>query len=974
MSETMNLKTLAHVVNPFSVPGAGEHAKAQAVTLATLKNARDAAANDVRVELFACTYPEDQSLIPAGFHATRCLDRSVLDVSAIAATKPRRLPLLKDILDRLREQSAAEYFVYSNIDIALVPGFYSRVAAFLSAGYDGFAINRRTIGRDHLEVEDIPRMIAAAERGEKHPGFDCFVFRREAYGQYRLGTACVGGNWVGRVLLSNVMAFCEKFRVFDDECLTFHLGDDRPWLQQENEPYNLHNARQLCATLQHLLALEKSRRKPELKAFFTDVLSTQKGVGDAAADADRLARNSPRLRLPDRPERVYHTEFRPSAAWEGYSRQRLRQDPIFVVGYPRSGTTLVQALVATQGGIRTLPETHFFGDVRWKITVNDNGAIAPGCLDTVLGEIRRRISFSLNAEEHLRRLAQGSGVSVKMLFEILVIDHLIVQTDLAGLETVRWLEKTPQHELYLDVIRRFYPAAKFLHVVRHPERAILSRRRNFAFGNEASWTIERHARNWLECAEAAERFAADHPGSLLTVRLEDVTRDPRGETGRICRFLGIPFAAGKLQRRREIAKTLYYPWETWKSRAAEDVSAAERKENGALSPQEREVLLQMLGPRLAAYGYSAAADAPPRRRAGPRLAAARQGLRKAKKLLRRVFAPPGPAGRSRSRSQPAQPGAPGKVNLADQLKLFYGPHRSGWSYAVRSLGDLHNPAGVRLDAFIERTFAWRSHEAKSHEQPWLGFIHIPPAVPDWFQGHQANEAIFRSAAWGRSAPHCLGLFTLSLYHRRALEKVLEIPVNNLLFPTETPEVKWSWEKFSANREKKIIQVGWWLRRIHSIFQLPAGDYRKIFLKVDYFNWDDLIRKERELLIREGTFRDEMYDSARTVTYLPGGKYDRLLAENLVFIHLYDSSANNTIIECIVRNTPLLVNPLESVREYLGDEYPFYFSTLEEAAQKAADLDLVWRTHQYLLHHPIKEKLTGAHFRKSFVESEIYRRL
>lgn len=970
----MNPKTLAHIVNPYSVPGDAEHAKLQAVTFATLKNARDAAADDVRVELFACTYPEDRSLVPDGFTATRCLDRSVLDVSSITAAKPRRLPLLKDILDRLHEQSAAEYFIYSNIDIAVMPDFYSRVAVFLSEGYDGFAINRRTIGREHLEVKDIPRMIAAAERGERHPGFDCFVFRRAAYGQYRLGTACVGGNWIGRILISNVMAFSESFRVFDDECLTFHLGDDRPWLQPENEPYNLHNARQLCATLDHLTALEKSRRKPELKAFYADVRATQKGLEDPVVDADKVGRNTPKLQLPDKAERIYHDAFRPSTSWEGYSRQRLRQDPVFIVGYPRSGTTLVQALVATQGGMRTLPETHFFGDVRWKITVNDNGAIAPGCLDTVLLEIRKRISFSVNAEEHIRRLAESSGVSVKMLFEILVIDHLIVQVDPAELDQVRWLEKTPQHELYLDVIRRFYPAAKFLHVVRHPERAILSRRRNFAFGNEAAWSIERHARNWLDCVEAAERFAADHPGSLLTVRLEDVTRDPRGETERICRFLGIPFEAGKLHRRREIAKTLYYPWETWKSRAAEDVSAAERKENGALSAQEREVLLQMLGPRLAAFGYRPSPDAPPRRLAGPSLAAAKQGLRKAKKLLRRVVSQPGRAARSLSRSRPAGPGAPGKVNLADQLKLFYGPHRSGWSYALRSLRDLHDPRGVRLDGFIERTFAWRPHEARPHEEPWLGFIHIPPGVPDWFQGHQANEAIFRSDAWGRSAPHCLGLFTLSLYHRRALEKVLDIPINNLLFPTETPEVQWSWERFSANREKKIIQVGWWLRRIHSIFQLPAGDYRKVFLKVNYFNWDDLIRKERELLIREGTFRDEMYDSARTVTYLPGGKYDRLLAENIVFIHLYDSSANNTIIECIVRNTPLLVNPLEAVREYLGDDYPLYFSTLEEAAQKAADLDLLWRTHQYLAHLPIKEKLTGAHFRKSFIESEIYRRL
>ena len=118
----------------------------------------------------------------------------------------------------------------------------------------------------------------------------------------------------------------------------------------------------------------------------------------------------------------------------------------------------------------------------------------------------------------------------------------------------------------------------------------------------------------------------------------------------------------------------------------------------------------------------------------------------------------------------------------------------------------------------------------------------------------------------------------------------------------------------------------------------------------------------------------MYATAATITYLPAPEYDRLLAENIVLIHLYDSSANNTIIECIVRNTPVLVNPLEAIKEYLGADYPFYFNTLEEAAQKAADYDLILKTHRFLVNHPIKEKLTGEYFLKSFVESGNYRKL
>jgi hypothetical protein len=202
----------------------------------------------------------------------------------------------------------------------------------------------------------------------------------------------------------------------------------------------------------------------------------------------------------------------------------------------------------------------------------------------------------------------------------------------------------------------------------------------------------------------------------------------------------------------------------------------------------------------------------------------------------------------------------------------------------------------------------------------------------------------------------------------------DIPVNSLLFPTDFAVPKWNWERFVANRERKIIQVGWWLRRIHSIFLLPAWNYWKIFLKVNYFDWEELIQKERELLWREGALPCETLQTAETINYLPDHEYDRMLSENIVFLHLYDSSANNTIIECIARRTPILVNPLEAVVEYLGKDYPFYFTTLADAVEKANDLKLVKETHRYLAGHPFKEKLTGEYFLKSFVESVIYRML
>ena len=311
------------------------------------------------------------------------------------------------------------------------------------------------------------------------------------------------------------------------------------------------------------------------------------------------------------------------------------------------------------------------------------------------------------------------------------------------------------------------------------------------------------------------------------------------------------------------------------------------------------------------------------------------------------------------------------IDLGQQLSGFYGNHRSGWAYAVASLAPLHNPGSVYLDTFIEKTFVWSPDGIKPHKKPWVGFIHVPPNVPKWFQYGQSNQAIFATRAWKDSLPYCQGLFTLSQYHKKALEKQFDFPIESFIHPTEIPEIIWDWNRFDKNPDKKIIQLGWWLRKLHAIYQLPPSKYRKIFLKVTEQQYmKDLIEKERKILIKSGELKESMFETTDVVSYLPDEEYDMYLSENIGFLNLYDSSANNAIIECIARGTPLLVNPLEPVIDYLGVDYPFYYSSLDEAVLKASDLDLVKRTHEYLLELPIRQKFTADYFRQSLAESEL----
>ena len=107
---------------------------------------------------------------------------------------------------------------------------------------------------------------------------------------------------------------------------------------------------------------------------------------------------------------------------------------------------------------------------------------------------------------------------------------------------------------------------------------------------------------------------------------------------------------------------------------------------------------------------------------------------------------------------------------------------------------------------------------------------------------------------------------------------------------------------------------------------------------------------------------------------PDYEYDILLSENIVFFDFYDISASNLVVECIVRNTPILIKKHPATIEYLGNEYPFFFETLEEANAKANDMELINRTHEYMKTEIDVHKFTAESFVSSFFTSDVYNQI
>ncbi len=226
---------LAHVINPVKVPPTSDLYVAQPVTFESIRLAKEFATGKADIELYTVCFEEDREMIPSFFKQLPALKRSVLDLGKFS--RPKKYPFLKDVLRCLYDTSKAEYLIFTNMDISLMPQFYAAVSEILKEGFDAVLVNRRGISTKYKKVEDLPLMYS--EFGKPHPGFDCFIFKRELLNKMILEDICVGVSFSEVALVHNLIAFAEKLKLVDDLHLTFHIGSEvMPPLDSEYYQHN----------------------------------------------------------------------------------------------------------------------------------------------------------------------------------------------------------------------------------------------------------------------------------------------------------------------------------------------------------------------------------------------------------------------------------------------------------------------------------------------------------------------------------------------------------------------------------------------------------------------------------------------------------------------------------------------------------------------------------------------------------------
>lgn len=292
-------------------------------------------------------------------------------------------------------------------------------------------------------------------------------------------------------------------------------------------------------------------------------------------------------------------------------------------------------------------------------------------------------------------------------------------------------------------------------------------------------------------------------------------------------------------------------------------------------------------------------------------------------------------------------------------------HRAGWKYAVGALRPLTHPKGIVLDTMIENTYGWhlpRYRDVLPMREPWIGIAHVPQRVPAGHFDQARPQRLMTDPRFTASLAGCLGFFVLSEYHAGWLRAEVGKPVEVLYHPVDFDVPQFDFDALKGASPRPVVHVGWWLRRLESFNRLNATGYVKQVLKLSDRNAEACLK------------RISWHDDIQFTDYLPDSAYDRLLSRAVVFADLIDTSANNVVVDCIARGTPLVVNRHPALEEYLSPDYPLFYESLEEAADFLHDDDALLRASIHLRQPALRSKLSASAFRQSLVQSRIYRSL
>jgi len=280
------------------------------------------------------------------------------------------------------------------------------------------------------------------------------------------------------------------------------------------------------------------------------------------------------------------------------------KEPIFIVGVQRSGTTLLSAMLSAHSELSCGPETHFFRRL---------SKINPDQITEVENWPENAINFILSiTHTNFKSKDRTSLIEKYKLSEKEIKNYLedrppsvstilssVTEQYMQNTGKQRWIEKTPDHILHLEMIRKYFPSSPIIRIVRDPRAVALSLKK-------VPWGAESflHALlTWKKLDLASDAFFSTDP-FCHTIYFEKLLESPRMELENLCNFLNENFEEQMLDT-AYTGKQLNSRNVDWKAKASQPLDPSRiHAWQSELTPFEKTMAEAMIGDRIKFHGYN----------------------------------------------------------------------------------------------------------------------------------------------------------------------------------------------------------------------------------------------------------------------------------------------------------------------------------------------------------------------------------
>jgi tetratricopeptide (TPR) repeat protein len=189
--------------------------------------------------------------------------------------------------------------------------------------------------------------------------------------------------------------------------------------------------------------------------------------------------------------------------------------PIFVIGLPRSGTTLVERILGSHSTLFSAGELDCFAL-------------------SIVEAVRAQTGRAQMPRQEL--IAQSARADFAALGRAYVRCAYAATAKSGG----RFIDKMPLNYLYCGLIRRALPQAKLVHLTRHPLAVCYAMYKTlFKDGYPFSYDLNEIAQYYLGYRQLMEHWQAIMPGAIYSVSYEDLVADQVNESRKLLQFCGL---------------------------------------------------------------------------------------------------------------------------------------------------------------------------------------------------------------------------------------------------------------------------------------------------------------------------------------------------------------------------------------------------------------------------------------------------